>query len=268
MPRNPKIRITKNDKVEYQRLVKNTKAKIRRIKKNHNIDVSNRIEIPSLQDFKYRKDFNQFKENMRSFTNRGNREFQYKKNKYGVSASVRELQRLEKMTKKAQELTREFIDKMKDDPYYYKGKQVGTVGERIRMMGEGEATGINVPNDFDFDKIQTRERLESKMRNMARKAKLETYNELKDTMKENYIKTLELSLNSEGDELVDMIKNMSSEAFYQMYMQLDELDFNLYDSEREEYLGSGSIDDHVGQVKTAMEKFKKEHGDNDLDTFP
>jgi hypothetical protein len=43
-----KIRISKNDEQEYKRLVRNAKAKMRRLQKQHGIDLTDEISLPSL----------------------------------------------------------------------------------------------------------------------------------------------------------------------------------------------------------------------------
>src|SRR5690606_23216478 len=96
------IRITKNDRKEYARLVRNTKAKIRRTAKNYGIDLSNQIQIPSIEEFRSREHFNEWKNKQHSFTSLSNRNFQFKKNEFGVVASKRELDIIDQNTRRAQ----------------------------------------------------------------------------------------------------------------------------------------------------------------------
>ena len=81
MPRNVSIRISQNDKQDYQRLVRNAKAKIRRVKKKYNRELSSSVELPSLSSFKSRKQYNEWKNEIKSFTNRGNTKYQFVKNR-------------------------------------------------------------------------------------------------------------------------------------------------------------------------------------------
>ena len=64
------IRISNKDKKEYAKLVKNAKSKVRRVQKNYGIDLSKEIELPSLESFETRKQFNEWKQKQSSFLNR------------------------------------------------------------------------------------------------------------------------------------------------------------------------------------------------------
>lgn len=253
-------------------MVKNTRAKIRRAKKNHNIDLSQHVNIPSLKEFKHRKDFNRFKKEMQSFTNRRNKEFQVTKNKYGVPATYGELEKAKSFTEKAKELTKSFVDNLKDRPVYRGGKKSGKVAGNIEMMGEADSVGVNPPKDFDFDKIQTRKRFEDRMRNMERKSEDVYYDETKERMKQNYIDLLNKGMNNASEPIIAEIEKMSAEGFYQMWVQVSEVDFNLYDSEGliMSQMSETEVDQHVSSVLHGIERFKKEYGsdgNNDLKAF-
>ena len=275
MARLPKIRIREKDKHEYRRLVRNTRSKIRRAQKSYGIDLSGEVNIPALQDFKHRKEFNQFKKEMTQFTDRRNRDYQFVKNKHGVVASKTILDQAKEYTKGAQELTTKFIDGIKEHPTYRKGEPVGTVEQLIAMRGESEGVGLNPPRDFDFDAIQSRKKLDERIENMERKTKPQYYAEAKERMQDNYIEILKLSLNSGADPLIEKIESLDSETFYQMWLQISEIDFNLYDSDGG-FAGEGKdkiptddeIDKHVSSVLFGIEKFEELHKDNDLNTFP
>lgn len=273
MPKRlPKIRITKNDKHEYRRLVRNTRAKIRRVGKKYGIDLSEQIDIPSLESFKHRVDFNKFKERMHSFTNRGNKDYQFVKNKYGVSASKAELNRIEKDTKTAQERQQALIDDLKGRPVYSQGEKDGSISENIRLMGEGDATGIHVPKDFDFDKIKSRKELEHKAETMKERTKPGYNEEKKEVMQDNLIELMEQALGSDGEEVVNYLKNSSAEQFYQLFVSIDELDFNLYasgDGENDAWiLPDISPKDIADAVGEGIKSFRRDNKNMDLDVFP
>ena len=104
MARPPRIRITQNDRAEFARLARNAKAKVRRTFKNYGIDLTGEVDIPTLDDFKTRKQFNEWREKVESFTNRNNLNYQFVKNDFGVSASKKELNDIARDVKKAQRL--------------------------------------------------------------------------------------------------------------------------------------------------------------------
>ncbi len=227
MRRIPPIRITKNDEAEYARLVRNTKAKIRRTAKNYGVDLSNEVELPPLQSFTTRAQFNAWKQQAESFTSRYNLNYQYKKNKYGVVATKKEINEITRMTHRAQELAKKRIKEAEKKPFISGGKEQGTVGQQMKQMSRPNAAGINVPSGFNFENISTRSRLEKKRESMEQRAKGEFYDRMNEQMKENYIHLLEKSYNSDADDLVRKLKEMPAEDFYEMYLMFDEFDFNL-----------------------------------------
>ena len=93
MPRNVSIRISQNDKQDYQRLVRNAKAKIRRVKKKYNRELSSSVELPSLSTFKSRKQLiymKKLKMNPRLQSQKEQKRFSTKKKRLqlGVSFSI------------------------------------------------------------------------------------------------------------------------------------------------------------------------------------
>ena len=80
---------------EYQRQVKNTRAKLRRLQKQHGVDLRDEIKIPKLEDFGRRKEFNAWVREAERFRARGNDQYQFVKNQYGVSASKKQLKEIE-----------------------------------------------------------------------------------------------------------------------------------------------------------------------------
>ena len=268
MARHPKIRIRQNDKDEYRRLVRNTKAKIRRLNKNHGIDVSDQVEIPSLEQFDHRYQFNEFKDEMKRFTNRGTTEFQAVKNKYGVSALKGELRKIEENTRKAQELTREMIGNLEDRTYYVGGKEQSDVKQQILMMGESSITGIQVPVDFEFDNIPDRQRLTERAEAMERKTKPETYMDMQTKMKDNLLSLMEQGLNSYADDVMDELRNTNPIDFYQMFVGLDELDFALWSSPDGELIKGNDPQDVANALRRSVKQYKEDTKDMELEQFP
>ena len=50
-------------------------------------------------------------------------------------------------------------------------------------------------------------------------------------MIENFIDILKLSFHSGADELIEELKKINPDDFYEMYLMFDEFDFSLFDSE-------------------------------------
>ena len=251
MAKLPTIRITKRDEEEYRRLRRNTKAKINRVKKNYGVDLEDEIPLPDLSSFETRKEFNEWKELQKSFTNIGNTEYQFVKNPYGVVASKRDIYKITQDTKQAQRIARKKIDEQLDKPVYHGGEQVGTVRDRTHFMSEPDVTGIHVPKDFDFSKVRNKRRLEDIGSSMENRKKEKYYDERNKRMLDNFISTLEGHFNSESDELIEELKTINPDDFYGLYQSnFYVFDFNLYDSE-------GQLENnHSGEVQAMLDVVK------------
>lgn len=262
MARFVPIRITKADRKEYARLVKNTKAKLRRTKKNYGLDLSDEVVIPSLDDFTTRQEFNLWKQQMSSFTNRANLNYQFKKNPYGVVASKKEINEITRNTKRAQEIAKQFEREASEKPFISGGKQQGTLEQRSFMLDK-PVSGITVPRDFDFEKVRSRRQLEAKKESMARRVTPEFYDKRMEQMKENYINLMQSTFHSDADELVRKLENMTAKDFYNMWLMFDEFDFTHY------YPPSGVVDDalmnYVEKMETNIERYQRMG--NDLKGF-
>lgn len=214
-------------------MVRNTKAKIRRTHKNYGVDLSDEIDIPSIENFKTRKEYNEWKEKVDSFTNRNNLNYQFKKNDYGVVASKKELNQIERATKQAQRVADELREKANKKPFISGGKEQGTVGQRMLQMGRPNTAGIYRPPDFDFDKIRSKKQLEEKKKNMEERSNPNFIDERAERLKQNYYETLEKFFNSDADDLIDRIKEIPADDFFELFLQFDEFQFDfLYTEEQ------------------------------------
>lgn len=241
MANEPRIRIMERDKKEYARLIKNAKAKIRRVKKKYGLDLSDKINIPSLKDFETRSQFNEFKQNQSMFTNRANQNYQFQKNKHNVVASKKEINELKRLTEQAQKNANELIDKYSKLPFYQKGKQVSTVGQRAQMMKRPAPGGIYPVKDFNFDKYWTRGDFEGAFDKIGKKANPGYYDERTEIMKENYLQLIREAFHSDGDDLYKSIDMMDALDFYDMYLSNDEFDFEEFYNENGEVEGKPQL---------------------------
>lgn len=245
-------------------MARNAKAKVSRTKKNYGIDLSSNIEIPKIDDFSTRTEFNEWKNHHVSFTNRNNLTYQYKKNKYDVVASKKEINKITRDTKKAQTIAQNLINKQEDKPFIQGGKQYGTVGDRTRHMSAPDVTGIHVPKDFKFEDVRNKGRLDTLKESREKRATPEHYDNKMEDMKNNFISILEQSFNSNADELVDKLKDVNPHDFYDMYTRFSEFDFKLFDSEGEDVMASlGEIERMIGYV----DKYKAGEYNQDLKGF-
>lgn len=245
-------------------MVRNTKAKVRRTIKNYGIDLSNKIDVPDIESFSTRKEFNEWKNKQSSFTNRANLHYQFKKNQYDVVATKKEIIDVERNTKKAQEIADKYINEAKDKPYFVGGKREGTVGQQMMQMGKPNAGGITRPKDFDFSKVKTRKDLEVKFESMEKRAYPEYYDWRKEQMKMNFMKMLEKSFNSDADELIDELANIPPDDFYEIYLMFGEFEFTYYPVEGVD--DGGKLND-VNKMLSYLERYREGKIDLDMKNY-
>lgn len=210
-------------------MVKNSKAKVRRTKKNYGIDLSDKVELPSIEDFQTRQEFNEWKQKQSSFLNRANTHYQFKKNDYGVVASVKEINTATKLVKEAQRQAIKERERIENIPVIRNGKVETTRGQILQMMKRPDY-GVNEIPDFDFNKIRSRSDFNRKVDKAEKRADPEHYNRRMERMKENFIRELREGFNSEADEIADKLEDIPTRHFYEMYLmfEADGFTFDLF----------------------------------------
>lgn len=261
MAKYARIRITKNDRREHAKLAKNAKAKIKRTLKNHGIDLSSEINIPALDSFNTRSEYNAWKRQTASFLDRGNWKYQFKKNKNGVSKSVKEIKQLQKETKLAQQKAKKKLKEISKYPFVAGGNQYGTVGDRINQMKNTNELGIYVPPDFNFDVIQNNKQFDMKRKQIEKKLNPDEITKTMEVMKNNFMTVLEHSFNSDAQELIEKIKDVPADDFLEMYYMFEEFDFALYRSPKDQIMHNETTEEEhmadVNQMMIYIEKYEK-----------
>jgi hypothetical protein len=191
------------------------------------------VSIPNKEDFTSRKEFNQWKKKMKEFTDRSKKNYQFEKNQYNIVGSEKLLRQIEKDTKESQHLADKERAKLEGLPFFSRfKKQYETTSQRIAISGdESRKTGVYRPDDFDFENVRDISSLLDKSENVHVKANTEYYDRRKEKMKENFIKILQLQFNSDADELIEKLESIPADYFYEMYIMIDEFDFNEYSSD-------------------------------------
>jgi hypothetical protein len=258
---------TKKDKEEFKKLKQNAQAKVRRVANKFGKNISGDIHVPKdLNDFSSKDEFKEWKQSVKDFTSRSNTDYQFVKNKHGVVASKSEIKDIAEKTKIGNEITERINKEMEKKPFISNGKVVGTVGERRLMTAKPDTGGINKMADFDFEKVTDEKHLKHK-RDMATKRADESYYEFRmEKMKENYLEQVSLSLNSDADELVELMRGIPADDFYEMYNMFDEMDFAEYDSEGQ-YIGSDEPSNHIAKIRSYVDRYYKGKLDMDYKDF-
>jgi transcription-repair coupling factor (superfamily II helicase) len=200
-------------------LVKNTKAKVRRTLQNFGVDLSDEVEIKGLEDIKTRKEFNEFKQNLESFTNRNNLKFQFVKNEFGVVATKSELNEITRNRNKEIRVAKEKLKQEKKDPIRK---------QELLKMADPSRAGIHIPKPFNFKEVKSRTRLEDIAETSKRRSDPEFYNKRSEKMKDTFIRELEEAFNSDANYLVEQLKTMNPDEFLDLYKKYPSFDFQIF----------------------------------------
>ena len=252
MARITPIRISENDRKEHARLVRNARAKVRRTLKNHGVNLEGVAPIRNIDDFATRKEFNEWKEETGSFTNRANLNYQFVTNIHGVTTSKKHINELTRMRKREQRRANEELAKQMDKTISQGGKVYTTVAQRTLHMSVPDVTGVTIPKDFDFKKVRSQSRLKEVEEVGLRRQQPEYYDGRKIQMKENFISLLEQTFDGDSDELSGRLRSMTPDDFYELYISHEEFDFDLYDSEGNLI---GDSDGHIEKMLLILDRF-------------
>lgn len=222
------IRISQKDKAEYNRLKNNARSKVRRIESKFGLDVSGDVPTPSLTDFKTRKDFNEWKETVTRFTNRHNPAYQFVKNANDVPISRKEITTIKKDVEKGQRLADKKAEALRDKDLNAYGKPIGKLSQTMDKMAKPIVPGISRPKDFDIDKVESRKDLETLKERYAKRADPETFSKRNIDMQKTFLTELSETFNSDADDVIDLLKAIPPDEFYELYLQNEEFDFKLF----------------------------------------
>jgi hypothetical protein len=231
-----KIRISKNDEQEYKRLVRNAKAKMRRLQKQHGIDLSDEISLPSLSSFQNRKEFNNFKEDINKFNKGLKNDYKIVKNDQGVAFTKKEVKKYEKKQKEAIRTSRTTLRKNKN-------RKSENIPQTIQPRHSQK---------IDLNDIKTRENFKTRMENLTKRSNPDYFNERDELFKTNYIKSILGSFNEREvvNEIVELIQAIPADRFYDIYKEyIDYFDFELFDSEGQ---AVGADDGHLSVIRLVL----------------
>lgn len=259
------IRIRKKDEAEFKRLSKNAKAKVRRTKKNYGVDLSHVVETPkNIESFQTRKEFNKWKESVKYFTSKSNSDYQFIKNKHGLVITKTTFKQAMKNQKIAEKYAHQRKKEFMDRPFYSNGeKTLLTVAQYQSMFQDPDDIGFRNPMKFNFETLDRPSRLNRKLENLEKRAQPDFFDKRMEVMKENYMKALHNTFNSDADFLVKKFEEIPADVFYEMYQMFDEMNFDYHYTEEEESPTSGRL----GMINTYVDKYQKGEIDMSLKGF-
>ena len=202
---------------------------------------------------------------MKSFTNRANDRFQFVKNKYDQSASKRDLKLIEKREKIVMKRFEEKIDKQKDKPFYVNGKPMGTQEFKSLWLAKPDIGGYYKWKPFDWENTKDSRAVKRRLEKLDKVLEEDYFDKRTQRMKENFMREIEFSFNNHADKVLDMLKYLRPDDFYELYNMLPEVfDFSLYASENSG--GRSDVSDLVA-MQGYLEDFFSGRIDMDLKQF-
>jgi hypothetical protein len=253
-----KLKIRKQDKAEYNRLKKNIKSKIKYTEDKHGLDISDLIEIPSLDSFS-RKDFNLWKKQATNFTKSKANKVKY--NEHGVPYTDLLVKEYKQRAEKANNIKDKFNEIFKDKPFLSKGQKTGmTISQYEFLMKEVDDLGNRTRREFDINKIKTMRDLERNRTRIDEEQDIEFYNTSMEEMRANWITAVRKRFNSDGDDLVKLVNDIPTSTFYELYKQNNEMGFDFIYEEGD--------DETVMLLEGLFSDAKKGNINLDLKGFP
>lgn len=268
--RQPKMRVMKRDEQEYKRLRSNYRSKLWRIRRAtdfslpaHEIDSELGLYFPSISEFregafKTRKDFNLFKQTVEEVTSRSFKPLQIQDNARGIKypriMHNIGLKHAEKAKKEAQRQ----IDKIKDLPIIIDGEERGTVADREISTPDSDAYGVYTPSDFDIDNFTTPQAVEKRIEKDKQRSDPEYYDERKEQMQQNFISIFDgQDPNEVPPEIVELLKGMTPDEFYEFYWMFPDLSFEDFDSESGQGFMSNAVEELLYRLSHFVENGKE-----------
>jgi hypothetical protein len=239
-----KIRIRASDEAEYKRLVRNAKAKMRRLKKDHGIDLTDEISLPSLSSFQTRKEFNNFKEDINKFNKGLKNDYKIVKNEKGESFTKKKVKEYERKEKEAIRLAKEHYEK--------------TTAEQQKIFLK--PNNLDIPRVIPWKDLSKKD-FNQRLENLTKRSDPQFFNDRDERFKENYIKSIQGSFNENSmvASIVEMLEEIPADYLIQVYKEnLALFDFEQFDSEGQE----------VGADMQDLEKIHQILLDYSADEYP
>jgi hypothetical protein len=252
----PNIRINKKDKAEYQRLMRNAKRKMKRLAKK-GIDqetLLGLVDLPPLQAFDTRKEFNRWKEEATRFTKRQVKDFQVVMNEKGVPLLGKEIKEYKAMEAKAIQLAEEHY--------------INTTTPQERIFKK--APKLDIPDPLDLAKVESRERFKTKTKQMKKRANPTYFRERDLLFKSVFVSGIEANYQDSPllAAVLEKLDTLSPDEFYELY-KMDEFDsiFNIefYPSDGQ---GDNASDARLNEMNNILNAFFESKIDMPLKNFP
>lgn len=221
MSRRTNFRITSREKAEIQRLNRNAKAKSTRISNKFGIDVG--INFKKLKDFTSRKEINEYKAQLKRFTNRSNMNYQYVENKEGLVLTKAEINKIEREERRVNRIKAQERKKYKDKPFTSGGKPTTlTVGQRAEVMKDDKYNHME-PVKFTerLKTLRNRSEFEQFVENIEKSYSADFINKRNEKYRDSYKKAMFNIFGMDATSVISHVDNLHIEEFMEMYYEED-----------------------------------------------
>jgi hypothetical protein len=218
MSRRSKIRVTSRDKELLRSINKRVSAKKSRIKKNYGMFTD--IQTKSMKDFNTRAEFNAYKEQMQSFLNPHNQNYQYRKTKGGAVVTKKEYNETQRALKRINRIKDQETKKLRNKPFM-QGKKptMYTVGEQEKLMGDIRFKE-NKPLKNKAEQFQDRESFLDWANKLEKNYSGDWITRRNELYRDNYIKGLENVFTAHPERVAILrqhLESMTLKDFMKVY---------------------------------------------------
>jgi hypothetical protein len=217
MSRKRKNGIGDKRQEELRRINKRANDKVRRIRKNYNMALD--ITIKRVSDFQNVREYNQYMNQMKSFLNPHNTEYQFVKSKQsGQVMRKKEYNELQRTLKRADRIRQEDVKRNRNKKYKHGGKETEmTVGEQEKLMGDVrfKEAKHKIKNQFHTEKDPMK--FQEWLKDVEEEFGGNYRDKRRQSYKDRYIKGLDNIFGDEAKPLIKHIENMPLGEFMDVY---------------------------------------------------
>lgn len=244
--------MVKNTKAKVKRTIQNIGSTIYDVEKDENGEqkliernVRDLLNVPKLEDFQTREDFNNWKEQQTKITSGRSPHFNFKKNEHGLAVTEHLLNVKE---------NREYMAQREARKEQAKARENKEAEQRAGYMAYPTRIGFH-KTGFNLDRMRSGGELERSMQRLIDQSTGQEYGRTKRRMMDNWLDSVAGSFeNGEANDILDRFKQMSPEEWYDMYEQFyEDMTFRIYDSEGQL---QSATDDNLDALRQYLDDYE------------
>lgn len=219
------IRLTQKDKDKINRI---NRSITRKNKQMANYGLKNlNLPITKANEFKTRKELNNYLEKARSYTKGYG--FKFRKNKYGVVASYSEIAKAGRIAQEVSKARAKRFKEIAPEEFKSRGKGTGSSVMQRKLMGDDRYDIFDKVN-FNFSSLQNREHFENRVKYLLKQLQPNYIADKNEQLKENIIKAINDRWGEQGKKCADYVKSLSPDDAVKQFFTEDVFDFDfIYD---------------------------------------